>query len=99
MIGARSNDFHDRSHSTQSLLPAGARTLARLDTLPYPPGFSKPELDDESGRFGGRDHSGCIPVPSLTADSEVMHAHSRMHSCPRCTLLGCRDRSGREAGF
>ncbi len=38
------NYFHYRSHSTQSLLPPSARTFARLDTLPYPTAFNKPDV-------------------------------------------------------
>jgi hypothetical protein len=38
------NYFHYRSHSTNSLLPPSARTFARLDTLPYPANFNKPDV-------------------------------------------------------
>jgi hypothetical protein len=38
------NFFNYRSHSTNMLLPPSARTFARLDTLPYPTGFAKPDV-------------------------------------------------------
>jgi hypothetical protein len=45
MVGVEeANYFHYRSHSTHSLLPTSARTFARLDTLPYPVGFNKPDV-------------------------------------------------------
>lgn len=39
-----SDYYHYRNHSTHQLLPAEARPLAGIDTVPYPGGFAKPDL-------------------------------------------------------